>query len=58
MLFSTIKWDFKKIIWLVIDMNFLIEYLKNPGRIGAVAPSGNALARKMIKPINFKSADV
>ena len=39
-------------------MNFLLEYLKNPRTIGAVAPSGNNLARKMIKPINFKSANV
>ncbi|MDE6665643.1 MAG: SAM-dependent methyltransferase [Ruminococcus sp.] len=39
-------------------MSFLIEYLKNPRRIGAVAPSGNALARKMMNPIDFKLADV
>lgn len=39
-------------------MNFLIEYLKNPRNIGAVAPSGNGLSRKMMKPIDFKSANV
>lgn len=39
-------------------MNFLIEYIKHPRKIGAVAPSGNNLARKMIKPIDFKSAEV
>lgn len=39
-------------------MNFLIEYLKHPRIIGAVAPSGNALARKMMIPIDFKSAEV
>lgn len=37
-------------------MNFLLEYLRHPRKIGAVAPSGNSLARKMMKPINFKSA--
>ncbi|MDE5556845.1 MAG: hypothetical protein K2J32_04010 [Ruminococcus sp.] len=39
-------------------MNFLVEYLKHPRKIGAVASSGNGLARKMMKPINFKSANV
>lgn len=42
----------------MINVNFFIEYLKHPRTIGAVAPSGNALARKMIKPIDFKSAGV
>lgn len=42
----------------IVITNFLIEYLKNPRKIGAVAPSGNALARKMTKSIDFKSAKV
>lgn len=41
-----------------LKMNFLIEYIKHPRTIGAVAPSGNNLARKMINPIDFKSAEV
>lgn len=41
-----------------IKINFLTEYIKHPRKIGAVAPSGNNLARKMIKPINFKSAKI
>lgn len=39
-------------------MNFLIEYIKNPRTIGAVAPSGKSLSEKMIMPINFDSAKV
>ncbi|MDE6034789.1 MAG: SAM-dependent methyltransferase [Ruminococcus sp.] len=39
-------------------MNFLLEYLKNPRTIGAIAPSGNGLARKMIKPVDFSKAEV
>ncbi|MDE6785283.1 MAG: SAM-dependent methyltransferase [Ruminococcus sp.] len=39
-------------------MSFLIEYIKHPRTIGAVAPSGNNLAEKMIEPIDFKSAEV
>ncbi|MDE6502387.1 MAG: SAM-dependent methyltransferase [Ruminococcus sp.] len=39
-------------------MNFLIEYIKHPRKIGAVAPSGNSLARKMIIPVDFNSAKV
>ncbi|MBD5158876.1 MAG: SAM-dependent methyltransferase [Ruminococcus sp.] len=39
-------------------MNFLLEYLKHPRTIGAVAPSGNALARKMTKPVDFSTAEV
>ncbi|MCM1314390.1 MAG: hypothetical protein NC244_03360 [Alistipes senegalensis] len=39
-------------------MNFLLEYLRHPRKIGAVVPSGNSLARKMMKPIDFKSAKV
>lgn len=39
-------------------MGFLIEYLRNPRFIGAVAPSGVKLSRRMIRPINFKKAKV
>ena len=39
-------------------MGFLLEYLKNPRFIGAVAPSGINLSRGMIRPINFKTAKV
>lgn len=39
-------------------MNFLFEYLKHPRKIGAVAPSGKKLSRKMIDPIDFQSANV
>ena len=39
-------------------MGFLLEYLKNPRFIGAVAPSGINLSRRMIRPINFKTAEV
>lgn len=39
-------------------MNFFIEFLKHPRKIGAVAPSGKALAEKMMQPIDFDSAAV
>ncbi len=39
-------------------MYFLLEYLKNPRKIGAIAPSGNGLSRKMVKPIDFRAAKV
>lgn len=39
-------------------MSFILEYIKHPRRIGAVAPSGKNLSRKMMKPIDFSSADV
>lgn len=39
-------------------MNFLIEYIRNPRTIGAVAPSGNSLSAKMVRPIDFDSAKV
>lgn len=39
-------------------MSFIVEYIKHPRRIGAVAPSGKKLSRKMIKPIDFTSANV
>ena len=40
------------------DMSFILEYIKHPRRIGAVAPSGKCLSRKMMKPIDFTSANV
>lgn len=39
-------------------MSFLIEYIKHPRKIGAIAPSGKCLSRKMMKPIDFSSSDV
>ena len=37
---------------------FLWEYLKHPLRVGAVAPSGRGLARKMMEPVDFHLAKV
>lgn len=37
-------------------MSFLIEYLKHPCKIGAVAPSSKYLAKKMVAPISFSKA--
>lgn len=39
-------------------MNFIFEYIKHPRAIGAVAPSGKKLSKKMMKPIDFDSAEV
>ena len=39
-------------------MSFIIEYIKNPRTIGAVAPSGRSLSKKMMQPINFDTANV
>ncbi len=39
-------------------MSFILEFLKHPRRIGAVAPSGRLLARAMTSPIDFDSAKV
>lgn len=36
---------------------FLIQFLKNPRGIGAVAPSSKVLAEKMMEPINFRTAE-
>lgn len=38
-------------------LNFLKEYIKSPRSIGAVAPSSERLAKKMIESINFESAE-
>ena len=35
---------------------FLLEYIKNPSKVGAVAPSSRYLAEKMIEKINFNTA--
>ena len=39
-------------------MSFILEYIKHPRKIGAVAPSSRCLSRKMMKPIDFSSAEV
>ena len=39
-------------------MSFFTEYLKHPRSVGAVAPSGKALAEKMMEPIDFETAGV
>lgn len=38
------------------NLNFLVQYLKTPRRIGAVAPSSMWLAEKMIGDIDFENA--
>lgn len=38
-------------------LNFLKEYIKSPRTIGAIAPSSERLAKKMIESINFESAE-
>ncbi|MGG7162799.1 class I SAM-dependent methyltransferase [Clostridium ihumii] len=35
---------------------FIIEYIKNPRLVGAIAPSGRYLADKMVNEINFNKA--
>ncbi len=40
------------------DVNFFLEFIKHPRKIGAVAPSGKALAKKMMQPIDFDLAEV
>lgn len=37
-------------------IKFLIEYFKSPRTIGAVAPSSERLAEKMVKDIDFENA--
>ena len=37
---------------------FLLEYIKHPLRVGAIAPSGRSLARKMMEPVDFETAIV
>lgn len=38
-------------------MKFLIEYLKSPRTVGAVAPSSERLAERMVRGIDFKNAE-
>lgn len=35
---------------------FLLEYIKNPSKVGAIAPSSKYLAEEMIEKINFNTA--
>lgn len=37
-------------------VSFIMQFLKNPRTIGAVAPSSSCLARKMMEPIDFSRA--
>lgn len=37
-------------------IKFLVEYFKSPRTVGAVAPSSEMLANKMVKDINFENA--
>lgn len=37
-------------------LTFLMQYLRHPRTIGAIAPSGRALAAKMMEPIQFAHA--
>ncbi len=36
---------------------FLLEYIKNPSKVGAIAPSSRYLADGMIQSIDFNSAE-
>ncbi|WP_238918648.1 rRNA adenine N-6-methyltransferase family protein [Clostridium sp. YIM B02555] len=38
-------------------MKFLIEYIKSPRSIGAVAPSSQKLAEKMVNSVNFENSE-
>lgn len=38
--------------------SFVLEYIRNPGQIGAIAPSGRFLARAMLETVDFARADV
>lgn len=37
-------------------ISFILEYLKKPRLVGAVAPSSPALVRRMLKPVNWNTA--
>ena len=37
-------------------IKFLIEYIKSPRTVGAIAPSSERLAKKMVADINFETA--
>lgn len=36
-------------------MSFFLEYLKHPAKIGAIAPSGKWLAKKMVECVDFSA---
>ena len=36
--------------------DFLKRYVKNPSKIGAIAPSGQGLTMKMMEPVDFENA--
>lgn len=38
-------------------VNFLLEYVKSPRTVGAIAPSSKELAKKMVQDIDFSNAD-
>lgn len=38
-------------------VKFLIEYVKSPRTVGAIAPSSKELAKKMVQDIDFNNAD-
>lgn len=38
-------------------MQFLLEYIKHPSKIGAVAPSSRYLAKKMVEDVRFHECD-
>lgn len=41
-----------------MNVKFLVEYIKHPKSVGAVAPSSKYLAEKMIKNIDFENCSV
>jgi phosphatidylethanolamine/phosphatidyl-N-methylethanolamine N-methyltransferase len=38
--------------------SFIAEFIRKPSQVGAVAPSGRALARRMLKDVDFNAASV
>ena len=36
--------------------DFLKRYVKNPSKVGAIAPSGQGLTMKMMEPVDFEKA--
>ena len=38
-------------------LDFLRQYLRHPFTVGAIAPSGKELARKMMEPVDFSRAE-
>ncbi|MBL0870644.1 MAG: methyltransferase domain-containing protein [Phycisphaerales bacterium] len=38
--------------------SFITEFIRKPSQVGAVAPSGKALARRMLKDVDFNTASV